>query len=152
MKEMFPNHDESELKQALELAESLEEAINNVVEEDSISVNNMYGSLIREECNADVNASHDMAQSVFRHNISAFNRWKYYAFGQLTAIGLLQGSPGPQCFSKSVFATVPLRNNLTVRSRSICVRNASEKNSGTCSSISLKTTFSHRKIPSPDET
>ena len=119
----------------------------------------MYGSLIREECNADVNASHDMAQSVFRHNISAFNRWKYYAFGQLTAIGLLQGSPGPQCFSKSVFATVPLRNNLTVRSRSICVRNAfqviwnaSEKNSGTRSSISLKTAFSHRKIPSPDET
>lgn len=44
-----------------------------------------------------------MTQSVFRHNISALNRREYYAFGQLTAIGLLQGSPGPRCFTKSVF-------------------------------------------------
>ena len=44
-----------------------------------------------------------MAQSVFRHNISAFTRREYYAFGQLTATGLLQGSPGPRCFIKSVF-------------------------------------------------
>ena len=203
MKEMFPNHDENELKQALALTESLEDAINIVVDENSMSVNNMYGSLIREECNADLNALHDedenlefsqetssrtlytvntsltkklqnykeqfidssknfrvkvrrqnvwedtlvklqkeegalmnqikvqfigepavdqggpsreyfglineaaqrklMAQSVFRHNISAFTRQEYYAFGQLTAIGLLQGSPGPSCLIKSVF-------------------------------------------------
>ena len=203
IREMFPNHDENELKQALELTESLEDAINVVLDENSMSLNNMYGSLIREECNADFNALHDedenlefcqetssstlytvntsltkklqnykeqfidssknfrvkvrrqhvwedtlvklqreegalmnqikvqfigepavdqggpsreyfglineaaqrklMAQSVFRHNISAFTRREYYAFGQLTAIGLLQGSPGPRCFIKSVF-------------------------------------------------
>ena len=59
MREMFPNHDENELKQALELRESLDDAINIVVDENSMSLNNMYGSLIREECNADFNALHD---------------------------------------------------------------------------------------------
>ena len=44
-----------------------------------------------------------MAQSVFRHNFFALNKQEYYGFGQLTAIGLLQGSPGPRCFTKSVF-------------------------------------------------
>ena len=52
---MFPNRGESELKQALELNGTLEEAINMVVEDDDRSVNNRYGSLITEECDADVN-------------------------------------------------------------------------------------------------
>ena len=202
MREMFPNRGESELKQALELNETLEEAINMVVEDDDRSVNNRYGSLITEECDADVNILHDddenlesfletssshytvnatlteklehckeqfmdssknfrikvrrhhvwedtmiklqrdenaiknpikvqfigepavdqggpsreyfglineaaerklITQSAFRHNISALKGREYYAFGQLTAIGLLQGSPGPRCFTKSVF-------------------------------------------------
>ena len=215
MREMFPNHDENELKQALQLTESLEDAINIVVDENSMSLNNMYRSLIRQECNADFNALHDdenlefcqetssstlytvdtsltkklqnykeqfidssknfrvkvrrqhvwddtlvklqreecalmnqikvqfigepavdeggpsheyfglineaaqrklMAQSVFRHNISAFTIREYYAFGQLTAIGLLQGSPGPRCFIKSVFDYICSGNieNLTL--------------------------------------
>ena len=59
VREMFLNHGENELKQALELTESLEDAINIVVDENSMSVNNIYGSLIREQCNADFNALHD---------------------------------------------------------------------------------------------
>ena len=59
MREMFPNRGESELKQALELNGTLEEAINMVVEDDDRSVNNRYGSLITEECDADVNILHD---------------------------------------------------------------------------------------------
>ena len=43
MREMFPNHDENELKHTLELTESLEDAINIVVDENSMSVNSMYG-------------------------------------------------------------------------------------------------------------
>ena len=43
-----------------------------------------------------------MSQSVFKHNISALQQREYYAFGQLTALGILQGSPGPRCFSKTV--------------------------------------------------
>ena len=59
MREMFPNRGDSELKQALELNETLEEAINMVVEDDDRSVNNRYGSLITEECDTDVNILHD---------------------------------------------------------------------------------------------
>ncbi|CAB4044327.1 G2 M phase-specific E3 ubiquitin- ligase-like [Paramuricea clavata] len=43
-----------------------------------------------------------MSQSVFKHNISALQQREYYAFGQLTALGLLQGSPGPRYFSRIV--------------------------------------------------
>ena len=43
-----------------------------------------------------------MSQYIFRHNISALQGQEFYAFGQLTALGLLQGSPGPRCFSKTV--------------------------------------------------
>lgn len=43
-----------------------------------------------------------MGHSSFKHNISALQQRKYYAFGQLTALGLLQGSPGPRCFSTTV--------------------------------------------------
>jgi hypothetical protein len=57
-----------------------------------------YFSLINEAAQRKL-----MAQFVFRHNFFALNRREYYAFGQLTAIGLLQGSPGPRCFTKSVF-------------------------------------------------
>ena len=42
-----------------------------------------------------------MSHSSFRHNIE-LQRKEYYAFGQLTALGLLQGSPGPRCFSTTV--------------------------------------------------
>ena len=64
-----------------------------------------YGGSSRE-CFALINEAAQrklMTQSGFRHNISALNRWEYYAFVQLAAIGLLQGSPGPRCFTKSVF-------------------------------------------------
>ena len=43
-----------------------------------------------------------MSHTSFRHNISALQGREYYAFGQLTALGLLQGSPGPRCFSRTV--------------------------------------------------
>lgn len=42
----------------------MEEAINIVVEGDGMSVNNMYGSLIREESHADVNIFHDDDENV----------------------------------------------------------------------------------------
>lgn len=42
-----------------------------------------------------------MSDGVFRHNIASLAKKEFLAFGQLTAIGLLQGSPGPKCFSKS---------------------------------------------------
>ena len=43
-----------------------------------------------------------MSHSSFRHNISALQGREYYAFGQLTALGLLQGCPDPRCFSRTV--------------------------------------------------
>ena len=39
---------------------------------------------------------------VFRHHVSLLQQKQYFSYGQLTALGLLQGSPGPKCFQKSV--------------------------------------------------
>ena len=196
LKEMFPAKQECELRQAMDITSSLEEAINFLVEDRSLNV--VYGSLLSEELEVDADTYHDeenlltetktlfttnenlgtklenwknsnmdgnghfrlkvrrqevwddtltklnkansqdtckpikvqfigepavdqggpsreffslinanaqrklMSKSVFRHNISALQRKEYYAFGQLTALGILQGSPGPKYFSKTV--------------------------------------------------
>ena len=42
-----------------------------------------------------------VTNGVFRHDISFLQRREFFAFGQLTAIGLLQGSPGPKFFSEN---------------------------------------------------
>ena len=39
---------------------------------------------------------------IFRHNVLALNDKEFFKFGQLTALGLLQGSSGPRCFTQSV--------------------------------------------------
>ena len=43
-----------------------------------------------------------VANGVFRHNVAALENREFLRFGQLTAQGLLQGSPGPKIFSPSV--------------------------------------------------
>lgn len=43
-----------------------------------------------------------LANGVFRHNVTALQSKEFFRFGQLTALGLLQGSPGPKFFSPSV--------------------------------------------------
>lgn len=43
-----------------------------------------------------------MSHNIFKHNNSALQGKEYCTFGQLTALGLLQGSPGPRCFSSTV--------------------------------------------------
>ena len=43
-----------------------------------------------------------MSEGVFRHNVPALQRNEFYYFGCITALGLMQGSSGPKCFSKSV--------------------------------------------------
>ena len=43
-----------------------------------------------------------VANGVFRHNVAALENKEFLRFGQLTALGLLQGSPGPKFFSPSV--------------------------------------------------
>ena len=39
-----------------------------------------------------------VANGVFRHNVAALENKEFSRFGQLTAMGLLQGSPGPNSF------------------------------------------------------
>ena len=43
-----------------------------------------------------------MSEEMFRHIVSALQRNEFYYFGCITALGLMQGSSGPKCFSKSV--------------------------------------------------
>lgn len=43
-----------------------------------------------------------MSEGLFRHNVPALQRNEFYYFGCITALGLMQGSSGPRCFSKSV--------------------------------------------------
>ena len=43
-----------------------------------------------------------VANGVFLHNVAALENKEFLRFGQLTALGLLQGSPGPKFFSPSV--------------------------------------------------
>ena len=52
-----------------------------------------------------------VTNGVFRHDISFLQRREVFAFGQLTAIGLLQGSPGPKFFQKTVVYYI-LHNNV----------------------------------------
>ena len=42
-----------------------------------------------------------MCDGIFRHNISLDKR-EFYLYGQITALGLMQGFPGPKCFNKTV--------------------------------------------------
>ena len=42
-----------------------------------------------------------MSGTVFRHNVSSLQGKDFLFFGQLTALRLMHGSPGPKCFSKS---------------------------------------------------
>jgi hypothetical protein len=197
LKEMFPTANDSELRQAIGVTDSLEGAITLLVDAQDRSVNDLYGSLLSVESENDADIFHDedeplhqpktlytvnekltsklgnwkernmdssgnlrmkvrrqhvwedsltklerakedvckpikvqfigkpavdqggpsreyfglinsaaqrklMSQYIFRHNISALQGREFYAFGQLTALGLLQGSPGPRCFSKTV--------------------------------------------------
>ena len=43
-----------------------------------------------------------MANEVFRHNVPALEKKEFLRFRQLTALGLLQGSPGAKFFCPSV--------------------------------------------------
>eukprot|EP00794_Sanderia_malayensis_P006545 gene6544-7283_t len=52
-----------------------------------------------------------VTDGVFRHDVLLLKKKEYFAFGQLTAIGLLQGSPGPKFFQKSVVDYI-LYNNV----------------------------------------
>ena len=59
LKEMFPTKSENELRQALDVSESLEEAINLLVEVQETSVNDLYGSRLSGECEDDVKIYHN---------------------------------------------------------------------------------------------
>lgn len=43
-----------------------------------------------------------LCEGTFQHNISALNAKEFHFYGELTAIGFLQGFPGPKCFTKPV--------------------------------------------------
>jgi hypothetical protein len=43
-----------------------------------------------------------MCSGIFRHNISSLERKEFHLYGELTAVGLMQGFPGPKCFTKTV--------------------------------------------------
>ena len=43
-----------------------------------------------------------MCDGIFRHNISSLDKREFYLYGQITALGLMQGFPGPKCFNKTV--------------------------------------------------
>eukprot|EP00112_Aurelia_sp_Birch-Aquarium-sp1_P025839 Seg883.4 transcript_id=Seg883.4/GoldUCD/mRNA.D3Y31 product="G2/M phase-specific E3 ubiquitin-protein ligase" protein_id=Seg883.4/GoldUCD/D3Y31 len=51
-----------------------------------------------------------LSNGIFRHDISLLQQKQYFSFGQLTALGLLQGSPGPKCFQKSAVDYVLYRD------------------------------------------
>ena len=43
-----------------------------------------------------------MCDGIFRHNISSLDKREFYLYGQITALGLMQGFPGLKCFNKTV--------------------------------------------------
>ena len=207
LKEMFPNNEERELKDALDSTASLEDAINVVLNANTPSINDAYASLFNYDIGADDNvddgdllniySSADVARAgetstfatdsnlqdklnkhkeaelsssgeflrikvrrqavwedtrikfirvqdedlrkpvkvqfigepavdnggpsrefftlmnaaaysklmcdgIFRHSISSLDKREFYLYGQITALGLMQGFPGPKCFNKTV--------------------------------------------------
>ena len=51
-----------------------------------------------------------LSHGVFRHDVSLLQQKQYFSFGQLTALGLLQGYPGPNCFQRSVLDYILYRD------------------------------------------
>ena len=51
-----------------------------------------------------------LSHGVFRYDVSLLQQKQYFSFGQLTALGLLQGYPGPNCFQRSVLDYILYRD------------------------------------------
>ena len=51
-----------------------------------------------------------LCEGTFQHNISALNENEFHFYGERTAIGLLQGFPGPKCFTKPVVDYIPTKD------------------------------------------
>ena len=56
-----------------------------------------FFSLINASANSKL-----MSGGVFRHNVTSLDKKEFYLYGQMTALGLMQGFPGPKCFNQTV--------------------------------------------------